>query len=353
MGQPMGRAPFQPADDTDVPVEVTQWSGPQVPNDRKQPKLLDQLRHALRCRHYSRKTEGSYCFWVKRFIFFHHLRHPKDMGENEINRFLSQLAIGAKVSASTQNQALSALLFLYRHVLKREIGDLGEVIRARKPKRLPIVLTREEVKAVLTRLHGQTWLAACLMYGTGLRLNECICLRVQDLDFGGNQILVRSGKGDKDRVTMLPQSTKQPLLEHLQRVKGIHEKDLAAGFGKVELPHALGRKYPNAPWEWRWQFVFPQTHRWINRATHEQGRYHLDESIVQKAVKAAVRDAGLVKRATCHSLRHSFATHLLESGYDIRTVQELLGHKDVRTTMIYTHVLNLGGKGVRSPIDSI
>lgn len=317
------------------------------------PKLLDRLRYELQCRHYSRKTETAYRSWVRRFVLFHNLKHPNEMGEKEINAFLSHLAVKRRVSASTQNQALSALLFLYRHVLKREISDLGDMIRARKPKRLPIVLTREEAKAVMNRLHGQIWIIGCLMYGAGLRLNECLCLRTQDIDFGANQIVVRSGKGFKDRITMLPQVARQPLLEHLQRVKAIHEKDLADGYGKVELPHALARKYPNAPWEWRWQFVFPQKNRWKNRWTNEQGRYHVDESIIQKAVKAAVRDAAITKRATCHSLRHSFATHLLESGYDIRTVQELLGHKDVRTTMVYTHVLNRGGRGVRSPMDTI
>lgn len=317
------------------------------------PRLLDQMRQAMRSRHYSRRTEESYCNWAKRFIFFNKLKHPKEMGETEINVFLSRLAIEGKISASTQNQALSALLFLYRHVLKRPVGDFGDVVRARKTTRLPVVMTREEVKAVMGNLHGQAWLAACLMYGAGLRLNECVSLRVQDVDFGVNQITVCSGKGSKDRVTMLPQAARQPLIEHLRRVKSIHDKDLAEGYGRVSLPHALARKYPYAACEWRWQFVFPQKTRWTNPRTRQQGRYHMDESIVQKAVKIAVRDAGLVKRASCHTFRHSFATHLLESGYDIRTVQELLGHKDVRTTMVYTHVLNRGGKGVRSPMDAV
>lgn len=335
------------------PTSAVPRRGLKVPERQHPPRLLDRLRHELRCRHYSRKTEDAYRSWVIRFVRYHNLKHPEDMGEKEINAFLSHLAIRRRVSASTQNQALSALLFLYRHVLGRGIGDLGDVIRARKPKRLPIVLTREEVRDVMSRLHGQIWIIACLMYGAGLRLNECLRLRVQDIDFRTNNITVRSAKGAKDRITMLPQAAKQPLLDHLRRVKVIHEKDLADGFGKVELPHALARKYPNAPWEWRWQFVFPQKNRWKNRRTGEQGRHHLDESIVQKAVKTAVRDAGIVKRATCHSLRHSFATHLLENGYDIRTVQELLGHKDVRTTMVYTHVLNRGGKGVLSPMDTL
>jgi len=326
---------------------------PLTSDERKPPKLLDQLRYALRSRHYSGRTEETYCLWVKRFVFYHKLRHPADMGEKEINTFLSHLAIEEKVSASTQNQALSAVLFLYRHVLNRGIGDLGEVIRARKPKRLPIVMTRDEVKTVLNHLDGQNWLLASLMYGAGLRLNECLCLRVQDIDFGANQITVRDGKGFKDRVTMLPQAARQPLLEHLQKVKRIHEKDMICGFGRVGLPYALARKYPKAPREWGWQYVFPQKNRWVNARTGEQGRYHLDESIVQKAVRTAACDAGIAKRATCHTLRHSFATHLLDSGYDIRTVQELLGHKDIRTTMVYTHVLNRGGKGVRSPMDTI
>ncbi|GIV55353.1 MAG: integron integrase [Candidatus Kapaibacterium sp.] len=317
------------------------------------PKLLDQVRLALRARHYSRKTEEAYVTWIRRFIFFHGKRHPLEMGEPEVNAFLTHLAVKEHVSSSTQNQALSALLFLYRHVLGRALGDLGEVIRARRPHRLPVVLTREEVKAVLAQLHGDKRLMASLMYGAGLRLMECLRLRVQDIDFSRNEILVRDGKGAKDRVTMLPESLKKPLEEHLRKVKAIHEKDLADGWGRVPLPDALDRKYPNASREWRWQWVFPQEHRWVNPKTGEQGRHHVDESIVQKAFKQAVEQVGLTKRATCHTLRHSFATHLIESGYDIRTVQELLGHKDVRTTMIYTHVLNRGGKGVQSPVDTL
>mgnify|MGYP005841962645 FL=1 len=317
------------------------------------PKLLDQLCEALRSRHYSRRTEQTYRLGVKRFIFFHNVRHPQEMAEPEINAFLSHLAIEKKVSASTQNQALSALLFLYRYVLDRDIGELGPMIRARKPRRLPVVLTREEVKAVLSRLKGQKWLIASLMYGTGLRLMECLRLRVQDLDFDRNEIVVRDGKGSRDRVTMLPSSLKAPLRNHLQRVKAIHERDLQEGWGNVQLPDALARKYPNAVREWRWQWVFPQERRWRNPRTGEEGRHHLHESIVQKAVTQAVREANLIKRASCHTFRHSFATHLLMDGYDIRTVPELLGHKDVKTTMIYTHVLNRGGKGVRSPVDDL
>jgi len=327
-----------------------------VPADGGKPILLDQLCHALRSRHYSRRTEQTYCHWVKRYVHFHNLRHPAEMGESEINEFLTHLAVKEKVSASTQNQALSALLFLYRHVLGREVGDLGEVIRARKPMRLPVVMTREEVKAVLANLSGDKWLMASLMYGAGLRLMECLRLRVQDVDFSRNEILVRDGKGAKDRITMLPESLKAPLQEHLKTVKGIHERDLADGWGRVLLPDALDRKYPNAPKEWRWSAAaesFPQENRWKNTKTGGEGRHHVDESLVQKAVRDAVTRAGLTKRATCHTFRHSFATHLLESGYDIRTVQELLGHNDVKTTMIYTHVLNRGPSGVRSPMDRL
>jgi integron integrase len=291
--------------------------------------------------------------WVKRFIYFHNVRHPDEMGESEINAFLTHLAVKERVAASTQNQALSALLFLYRHVLGREIGDLGEVIRARKPKRMPVVMTREEVKAVLSNLTGDKWLMASLMYGTGVRLMECLRLRVQDVDFSRTEVLVRDGKGAKDRITMLPESLRTPLQDHLKRVKAMHERDLADGWGRVVMPEALDRKYPNASREWRWQWVFPQENRWKNNKTGKEGRHHVHESIIQKAVAGAVRKAGLTKRATCHTLRHSFATQLLEGGYDIRTVQELLGHKDVKTTMIYTHVLNRGGKGVKSPMDEL
>jgi len=317
------------------------------------PKLLDHLCQALRARHYSRRTEQTYCHWVKRFVYFHNVRHPAEMAEPEINAFLTHLAVEEHVGASTQNQALSALLFLYRHVLGREIGALGEVIRARKPRRLPVVMSRDEVKAVLVQLKGDKWLMASLMYGAGLRLMECLRLRIQDIDFERNEILVRDGKGARDRITMLPESLKAPLQDHLKKVKAIHERDLADGWGRVQMPSALDCKYPNAPKDWRWQWVFPQENRWKNTKTGEQGRHHIDESLVQKAVRDAVAKAGLTKRATCHTFRHSFATHLLESGYDIRTVQELLGHSDVKTTMIYTHVLNCGPAGVRSPVDGL
>ncbi len=323
------------------------------PPQPQKPRLLDQMREALRSRHYSRRTEQTYCLWVRRFIFFHKLRHPSEMAEPEINAFLTHLAVREKVSASTQNQALSALLFLYRHVLGREIGELGEVIRARRPHHIPVVMTRDEVRAVLAHLTGDKWLMASLMYGAGLRLMECLRLRVQDIDFARNEITVRDGKGAKDRMTMLPESLKKPLQDHLRKVKATQERDLAEGWGRVQLPHALDRKYPNAPADWRWQWVFPQENRWRNHRTREEGRHHTDESLIQKAVKDAVTKAGLTKRATCHTFRHSFATHLLEGGYDIRTVQELLGHNDVKTTMIYTHVLNRGPSGVRSPVDGL
>lgn len=317
------------------------------------PKLLDLVRETLRTRHYSRRTEKSYCRWIVRYIVFHGMRHPAELGEAELNAFLSHLAVNQGVSASTQNQALSALLFLYKFVLNRPVASLGEVARAKKSKRLPVVLTPEEVHRVLERLKRQNRLIAAILYGTGVRLIECLRLRVQDIDFGRHEITVRNGKGAEDRVTMLPERIHKPLRAHLERVKTVHQRDLAQGWGRVEMPGALIRKFPNAASEWRWQWVFPQQRRWRNPESGEQGRHHIHPSIVQKAVSEAVRHAGIAKRATCHTFRHSFATHLLENGYDIRTVQELLGHRDVRTTMIYTHVLNRGGRGVRSPLDTL
>jgi len=314
---------------------------------------MERLSHELRSRHYSPRTEKAYSNWVRRYIHFHELRHPSEMGEREINEFLTHLAVVDKVASSTQNQALAALLFLYRHVLGRQVGDLGNVIRARKSKKAPVVLTREEVRAVLESLDGEMWLIASLMYGTGMRLMECLRLRVQDVDFGRNEITVRSGKGDKDRMTMLPESLKEPLRKQLVRAKAVHTKDLAEGWGRVELPAALDRKYPNALGAWCWQWVFPQRRRWKNTRNGQQGRHHVHETLVQRAVKGAVKGAGIEKRAGCHTLRHSFATHLLETGYDIRTIQELLGHKSLSTTMIYTHVLNKGGHGVKSPLDGL
>lgn len=317
------------------------------------PKLMDLMHLALRSRHYSPRTEQAYGRWVKRFIYFHEKRHPAQMAEPEINAYLTHLAVHEHVSASTQTQALSALLFLYRHVIGREVGDLGDLVRARKPERIPVVMTRDEVRAVLGQLDKDVLLAASLMYGCGLRLMECLRLRVQDIDFRRNEILVRDGKGGKDRVTMLPESLKDPLRRHLRRARAVHGRDLDEGWGRVALPGALDRKYPAASQDWRWQWVFPQERRWKDFRTGAEGRHHLHQTIVQRAVKDAVRRARVTKHVGCHTFRHSFATHLLESGYDIRTIQELLGHKSIRTTMIYTHVLNKGGHGVRSPLDEV
>ena len=299
------------------------------------PKLLEQVSQAIRTRHYSYRTEKAYIHWIKRFIFFHNRRHPAEMGEEEVGRFLSSLATDSHVSASTQNQALSALLFLYKEILEKKIGLIQGVVRAQRPKRLPVVLTKEEVGRVLGCLESTPWLMAVLLYGAGLRLLECCHLRVKDIDFSGNQIVVRAGKGNKDRYTMLPAAAVEPLRKHLQDVKRQHEEDLRRGLGRVALPDALARKYPNAAKEWGWQWVFPATSHYIDRATGERRRHHLHETVVQKAFKEARLKAGVFKPAGCHTLRHSFATHLLEDGYDIRTVQELLGHNDVSTTMIY------------------
>ncbi len=316
-------------------------------------KLLDRVRLAIRARHYSRKTEDAYVAWIKRFIFYHGKRHPAEMGAAEITRFLSSLAIDAKVSASTQNQAMSALLFLYREVLDQAVPWLDGIVHAKTPRRLPVVLTRDEVRSVLGRLDGTLRLMATLLYGAGLRLLECARLRVKDVDFASNQMLVRGGKGDKDRVALLPRAVKSDLTRHLEVVRTQHREDLQRGAGWVELPTALARKYPNAGREWGWQWVFPATRIYGDRETGQRRRHHLHESVLQRAVKEAVRQAGLAKPASCHTFRHSFATHLLEDGYDIRTVQELLGHKDLSTTMIYTHVLNRGPAAVRSPADRL
>lgn len=307
----------------------------------------------LRVRHYSRRTEEAYVHWVRRYIDFHDRLHPRELAEDEVNRFLTHLAVKEHVAASTQNQALSAILFLYEHVLQQPLNRIEGVVRARRSKRLPVVLTVDEVSRVMTQLAGDKWLIAMLLYGGGLRLLEALRLRVKDLDFERGEITVREGKGDKDRVTTLPRAVVKHLQEHLERVKTVHQQDVADSYGRVELPHALARKYPNANQEWCWQFVFPQERRWRNSTTGEQGRHHIDESLFSRSLKTAVRQAGLTKRVTSHTFRHSFATHLLADGYDIRTVQELLGHKDVRTTMIYTHVLNRGGRGVRSPADGL
>ena len=315
------------------------------------PRLLEQVREAILLRHYSIRTEQAYTDWIKRFILFHGKRHPREMGAAEVERFLTHLAEEGRVAASTQNQALSALLFLYREVLKVDLPWLGEMTRAKRPGRLPVVLTVEEVRRVLARIDGQQGLMADLLYGAGLRLLECVRLRVKDLDFEMRQITVRDGKGEKDRMTMLPQSVLEPLRAHLEKVKVLHAHDLEEGFGEVYLPYALDRKYPDASREWGWQYAFPAAGRSVDPRSGKERRHHVDEQTLQRAMKKAVRAAGLTKPASCHTLRHSFATHLLQSGYDIRTVQELLGHQDVATTMIYTHVLNRGGSGVISPLD--
>jgi len=315
------------------------------------PRLLDRVRAVIRARHYSRRTEEAYVAWIRRFIFFHGKRHPAEMGAGEVTAFLTALAVDGRVAASTQNQALSALLFLYRDVLEIDLPWLDGIVRAKRPARLPVVLTRDEIRAVLARLDGMPRLMACLLYGAGLRVLECCRLRVQDLDFGTNQIVVRGGKGDKDRVTMLPTVAKADLRRHLDAARIQHEDDLASGGGWVELPTALLRKYANAGREWVWQWVFPATRVYRDRLTGQVRRHHLHESVLQRALKDAVRRAGVAKRASPHTLRHSFATHLLEDGHDIQTVQELLGHRDVSTTMIYTHVLNRGPAAVQSPAD--
>jgi integron integrase len=315
-------------------------------------KLLDQLREAIRRKHYSRRTEQAYVNWVKRYIFFHHKRHPQDMGHQEIEAFLTHLAVKKKVAASTQNQALSALLFLYRYVLNQQLDQTLDAVRAKKRQQLPTVMTREECLQVIAALSGTHQLMAKVIYGTGIRLMECMRLRIKDIDFGLGQIIVRDGKGGKDRRTMLPDTLREPLQAHLHRVKLLHEHDLSQGQGEVYLPYALERKYPNANREWAWQYVFPATGLSKDPRTGRVRRHHLSETSLQKAVKRAAKMAGINKPVSPHTFRHSFATHLLEAGYDIRTVQELLGHKDVRTTMIYTHVLNRGWLTVRSPLDT-
>jgi len=315
------------------------------------PRLVERVRNVMRFKHYSLRTERAYWNWIERFIRFHGMRHPGGMGEGEVIAFLTSLAREGNVAASTQNQALNALVFLYAQVLHKPLGQLEEFERTTRPARLPVVLTQAETRRLLAAMPAKYALLARLLYGTGLRVMEGARLRVKDVDFESDQLTVRGGKGDKDRITMLPQSIKAELRRHLGRVKGLHERDVAAGGGTVELPTAVARKFPNAGREWRWQWVFPATRTWVDRQTGERRRHHLHETVVQRAVTQAVRAVGLSKRATCHSLRHSFATHLLEDGYDIRTVQELLGHSDVSTTMIYTHVLNRGVMGVRSPAD--
>ena len=325
---------------------VTSVSGVRHP-----PRLLDQMRARIRRLGLSIRTEQAYVGWVRRFILANDKQHSRELGARQVEAFLTHLATHGHVSASTQNQALSALLFLYREVLRQDLPWMEDIRRAKRPERLPVVLNREEVAAVLAETSGAAWLMACLLYGAGLRLMECLRLRVQDIDFARREIMVRQGKGGKDRRTMLPAMAVDALQGQLAEARRLHERDLAAGFGEVWLPDALARKYPGAAREWIWQYVFPASIRSVDPRSGATRRHHVDATVLQRAVKNAVRRARITKRATCHTLRHSFATHLLEGGYDIRTIQELLGHKDVSTTQIYTHVLNRGGQGVLSPLD--
>ncbi len=322
-------------------------------NARSGSPLLERLRAAVRTRHYSIRTEEAYLCWARRYILFHRKRHPGEMGEAEVAAFLSHLAVERRVAPSTQGQALNALVFLYRHVLERPLGDIPRVARARKRPKLPVVLTRGEVARVLQNLTGVYWLIACLQYGSGLRLLESVRLRVKDLDFDRRAVYVRDGKGGKDRVVTLPDELIEPLRRHLANRRTLFEQDRRAGRGTVYLPHALDRKYPNAAREWGWQYVFPSARISRDPRSGAERRHHLDESSVQKAVRRAVRQAGVTRPASCHSLRHSFATHLLEAGMDIRTVQDQLGHADVRTTQIYTHVIQRGGLAVKSPLGAV
>jgi len=332
----------------------TPWAvGEPVAPAGARPRLLDRMRARMRARHLSRRTEDAYIGWVLRFLRFHGLRHPSTLGATEATAFLTHLAVRGRVAASTQNQALSALLFLYREVLETDLPWLHDLVRARRPARLPVVLTRDEVRSVLDAMAGPPLLVAQILYGSGLRLLEACRLRVGQLDLDRGEILVRDGKGARDRRTLLPKSLQPALSEHLDRVRDQHREDLARGTGWVELPDALSHKYPNAGRDWPWHWVFPATRTYHHPDTGQVRRHHLHETVIQRAFREAVLRAGLAKHATCHSLRHSFATHLLEDGYDLRTIQELLGHRDVSTTMIYTHVLNRGGRGVRSPLDGI
>ena len=317
------------------------------------PRLLDRVSLTIRAKHYSRRTEEAYVYWIRKYILFHKKRHPKDLDASAITAFLGWLAVEQSVSASTQNQAFSAVAFLYKDVLHLDLGTIEHVPRARESVHVPVVMSVDEVRRVLGHLAGVPWLVASLLYGAGLRLQECLELRVKDLDFDRHEITVRRGKSQKDRRVMLPESVRQRLQQHLESVRLTHARDVVAGFGRVVLPDGLERKFPHAPTEWRWQFVFPAARVCRDPRLGPPSRYHLHESAVQRAVADAARGAGVAKRATCHTFRHSFATHLLEAGHDIRTVQELLGHADVSTTMVYTHVLNRGALGVKSPMDRI
>ncbi len=317
------------------------------------PKLLDQVRHRCRVRHLALKTEQAYVGWIRRFILFHHKRHPLEMGKQEVGAFLTHLAVEGQVAASTQNQALSALLFLYREVLERDFGWLDDVVRAKKPKRLPVVYTPDEAFDVIGELTGRRWMMSMQLYGGGLRMNECLRQRIKDLDLDRLQVTIRDGKGEKDRVTLLPEAVVEPLKRHLEQVRRAHERAMSEGYGGVALPYALARKYPQAAYDWGWQYVYPADQPTRDPRSGIWRRHHLHESYLQDAVRAALRKLGIHKLAGCHTFRHSFASHLLAAGTDIRTVQELLGHQDLRTTQIYTHVLNLNGYAVKSPADRI
>ena len=322
-------------------------------NQEKPRKLLDQVRDVMRVKHYAFRTELSYISWIKRFILFHQKRHPKDMGETEVEAFLTWLAVEKNVAKSTQNQAFNALIFFYREILDRPLEGRINAVRSQKKQRLPVVMSKEETLRVLSAMSGTTQLMAKLLYGSGLRLMECMRLRVKDIDFELNEIRVHSGKGDKDRLVPLPESIKPALKIHLERVKLIHEHDLTEGNGEVYLPQALARKYSNAGKEWEWQYVFPSHKISLDPRKNVMRRHHMDPSSLDRAIKRAVKLAGIIKRVSSHTFRHSFATHLLQTGTDIRTIQSLLGHNDVSTTMIYTHVLRQGGQGVKSPLDTL
>lgn len=327
-------------------------SGTDVQSSRA-PRLLQQVSDTIRYHHYSKRTEEAYVQWIRRYIYFHNKKHPREMGADQIKSFLTYLAVERKVSASTQNQALSALLFLYKKVLDIDLPWMDDIVRAKRTRHLPVVFTRDEVRSLLAQFDGTLWLVYSLIYGCGMRVMECVRLRVKDIDFHYNQIIIRDAKGKKDRVTVLPGKLKESLQLHLAKVKVMHEQDIEQGYGSVYLPFALERKYPNAKNEWGWQYVFPSKNISTDPRSQERRRHHIDEKNLQRRIKQAVRKSGIVKPGSVHTLRHSFATHMLEDGYDIRTVQELLGHKDVKTTQIYTHVLNRGAGGVRSPLERL
>jgi len=314
-------------------------------------ELLEQVRDCIRTRHLAFRTEKTYLYWIRRFLWFHELKHPRELGADEVGAFLTSLAVNNKVSASTQNQALAAVLFLYRDAMGLELPWLADVVRAKRPAHLPVVLSRTEVQSVLSRLNGTIWLVASMLYGSGVRITECLQLRIKDVDLSRRELVIRDAKGQKDRVTVLPETLISHLREHIEKVRTLYESDRVAGKPGVSLPFALRRKYPGAPTAWPWQWLFPARTFCKDPYSGEYCRFHLLPQNIQRAVRCAIQAAGIEKPASCHTFRHCFATHLLEDGYDIRTVQELLGHADLKTTMIYTHVLNRGGRGVRSPLD--